>query len=92
VLWVYPKEGGNEREGGESGSLGKGFGFNKGFGANHDLGDEVGWGHFGYTCVTTVKKGTRNRESIAIKVIPKAKVMFSSRNALLWHLFYVWYA
>jgi kinase len=49
----------------------------------HELGDEVGWGHFGYTCVATVKKGTRKRESVAIRVIPKAKVMFSSRTALL---------
>jgi kinase len=57
--------------------------------AKYDLGDEVRWGHFGYTCAATIKKGTRKRESVAIKVIPKAKVMFSSRNALLWHLFYV---
>jgi kinase len=65
------------------GSLGKGFGFNKGFAAKHDLGDEVGWGHFGYTCVATVKKGTRKRESVTIRAIPKAKVMFSSHTALL---------
>jgi hypothetical protein len=45
--------------------------------AKYDLGDEVRWGHFGYTCAATVKKGTRKRESVAIKVIPKAKVMFT---------------
>ncbi|KAL5683529.1 hypothetical protein ACJX0J_009914, partial [Zea mays] len=48
-----PLEGGYEGEAGESGSLGKGFGFNKGFAAKYDLGDEVGWGHFGYTCADT---------------------------------------
>ena len=58
-----PKEGGYEGEAGESGSLGKGFGFNKGFAAKYDLGDEVGWGHFGYTCADTVKKGARKRGS-----------------------------
>jgi hypothetical protein len=49
------------------------------------MGDEVGRGHFGYTCAATVKKGARKGESVAVKVIPKAKVMCSFRNALLWH-------
>jgi hypothetical protein len=82
-----PEEGGGEGEGGGGGrGLDKGFGFNKGFAAKYDLGDEVGRGHFGYTCAATVKKGARKGESVAIKVIPKAKVMRSFRNALVWHL------
>ena len=78
--------GNGEGEGGGGGrGLDKGFGFNKGFAAKYDMGDEVGRGHFGYTCAATVKKGARKGESVAIKVIPKAKVMCSFRNALLWH-------
>ncbi|KAF8679264.1 hypothetical protein HU200_046042 [Digitaria exilis] len=70
-----PEEGGGEGEGGGGGGRGldKGFGFNKGFAAKYDMGDEVGRGHFGYTCAATVKKGARKGESVAVKVIPKAK-------------------
>jgi hypothetical protein len=39
------------------------------------MGDEVGRGHFGYTCAAKVNKGSRKGESVAVKVIPKAKVM-----------------
>jgi hypothetical protein len=49
------------------------------------MGDEVGRGHFGYTCAATVKKGARKGESVAVKVIPKAKVMPRFRIALVWH-------
>ncbi|ONM59704.1 Putative CDPK-related protein kinase [Zea mays] len=74
-----PEEGGGEGEGGGGGGRGldKGFGFNKGFAAKYDLGDEVGRGHFGYTCAATVKKGARKGESVAVKVIPKAKMTTS---------------
>ncbi|CAL5071728.1 unnamed protein product [Urochloa decumbens] len=41
------------------------------------MGDEVGRGHFGYTCAATVKKGARKGESVAVKVIPKAKMTTS---------------
>jgi hypothetical protein len=50
------------------------------------LGDEVGWGHFGYTCAAMVKKGAHKGESVAVKVTPKEKVMCNFCNALLWHL------
>ncbi|CAL5084108.1 unnamed protein product [Urochloa decumbens] len=74
-----PEEGGGEGEGGGGGGRGldKGFGFNKGFAAKYDMGDEVGRGHFGYTCAATVKKGARKGESVAVKVIPKAKMTTS---------------
>ncbi|KAF8769368.1 hypothetical protein HU200_006890 [Digitaria exilis] len=71
--------------GGGGRGLDKGFGFNKGFAAKYDMGDEVGRGHFGYTCAATVKKGARKGESVAVKVIPKAKVICSFRIALVWH-------
>ncbi|KAJ1291917.1 hypothetical protein BS78_02G352800 [Paspalum vaginatum] len=74
-----PEEGGGEGEGCGGGGRGldKAFGFNKGFAAKFDMGDEVGRGHFGYTCAATVKKGARKGESVAVKVIPKAKMTTS---------------
>ncbi|RLN36077.1 CDPK-related kinase 5-like [Panicum miliaceum] len=73
-----PEEVGGEGEGcGGCRGLDKGFGFNKGFAAKYDMGDEVGRGHFGYTCAATVKKGARKGESFAVKVIPKAKMTTS---------------
>uniref|UniRef100_A0A0E0QBD1 Protein kinase domain-containing protein n=1 Tax=Oryza rufipogon TaxID=4529 RepID=A0A0E0QBD1_ORYRU len=67
-----PEEGGDvEGEGGRG--LDKGFGFNKGFAAKYDMGDEVGRGHFGYTCAAKIKKGARKGDAVAVKVIPKAK-------------------
>ena len=84
-----PEEVGGEGEGcGGGRGLDKGFGFNKGFAAKYDMGDEVGRGHFGYTCAATVKKGARKGGSVAVKVIPKAKVMSSFRIALVWILFF----
>jgi hypothetical protein len=44
--------------------------------------DEVGRGHFGYTCAAKVNKGSRKGESVAVKVIPKAKVMRLVRTAV----------
>jgi kinase len=55
-------------------SLDKSFGFSKGFFAKYELGDEVGRGHFGYTCSAKGKKGEMKGEEVAVKVIPKAKV------------------
>ncbi|KAG2638414.1 CDPK-related kinase 5-like [Panicum virgatum] len=73
-----PEEVGGEGEGcGGGRGLDKGFGFNKGFAAKYDMGDEVGRGHFGYTCAATVKKGARKGEAVAVKVIPKAKMTTS---------------
>ncbi|XP_018448471.1 CDPK-related kinase 5 isoform X2 [Raphanus sativus] len=37
--------------------LDKGFGFSKGFSGKYEVGEEVGRGHFGYTCAAKFKKG-----------------------------------
>ncbi|KAM0866513.1 hypothetical protein ACQ4PT_042552 [Festuca glaucescens] len=71
---AIPEEGG-DAEGGRG--LDKGFGFNKGFAAKYDMGDEVGRGHFGYTCAARIRKGARKGEAVAVKVIPKAKMTTS---------------
>ncbi|KAE8701213.1 CDPK-related protein kinase [Hibiscus syriacus] len=54
--------------------LDKSFGFSKHFGSKYELGDEVGRGHFGYTCAAKFKKGERKGQQVAVKVIPKAKM------------------
>lgn len=54
--------------------LDKSFGFSKHFGSKYELGDEVGRGHFGYTCAAKFKKGELKGQQVAVKVIPKAKV------------------
>ncbi|KAA8531724.1 hypothetical protein F0562_006559 [Nyssa sinensis] len=64
---------GNEAEGGVAG-LDKSFGFSKHFGNKYELGDEVGRGHFGYTCRAKFKKGELKGQEVAVKVIPKAKM------------------
>ena len=38
-------------------ALDKNFGFSKHFGNKYELGEEVGRGHFGYTCKARFKKG-----------------------------------
>jgi len=65
-------------EGSETGGEGldKSFGFSKHFGNKYELGDEVGRGHFGYTCQAKFKKGELKGQQVAVKVIPKAKVFF----------------
>ncbi|KAJ3698120.1 hypothetical protein LUZ61_001825 [Rhynchospora tenuis] len=55
-------------------ALDKNFGFSKGFFTKYELGDEVGRGHFGYTCAAKGKKGEMKGEEVAVKVIPKAKM------------------
>ncbi|KAL5099302.1 hypothetical protein RYX36_003629 [Vicia faba] len=55
-------------------SLDKNFGFCKHFGSKYDVGDEVGRGHFGYTCAAKLKKGDLKGQQVAVKVIPKAKM------------------
>lgn len=54
--------------------LDKSFGFSKHFGNKYELGEEVGRGHFGYTCKATFKKGELKGQQAAVKVIPKSKV------------------
>ncbi|KAI3922175.1 hypothetical protein MKX01_005864 [Papaver californicum] len=73
---AIPEEG-NENENGNGGSgngLDKSFGFSKHFGNKYELGDEVGRGHFGYTCCAKFKKGELKGQQVAVKVIPKAKM------------------
>lgn len=55
-------------------ALDKNFGFLKHFGNKYEVGNEVGRGHFGYTCVAKCKKGELKGQQVAVKVIPKAKV------------------
>ncbi|KAJ1692686.1 hypothetical protein LUZ63_009384 [Rhynchospora breviuscula] len=54
--------------------LDKNFGFGKNFGAKYELGKEVGRGHFGHTCSGTVKKGEFKGQTVAVKIISKAKM------------------
>lgn len=57
--------------------LDKNFGFSKQFAHHYELGEEVGRGHFGYTCSGKGKKGSLKGLDVAIKVIPKAKVVYN---------------
>lgn len=54
--------------------LDKSFGFSKQFTSKYEVGDEVGRGHFGYTCSAVAKKGDLKGQQVAVKVIPKAKM------------------
>ncbi|XP_057437931.1 CDPK-related kinase 7-like [Lotus japonicus] len=54
--------------------LDKSFGFSKNFLAHYELGQEVGRGHFGYTCAAKGKKGSFKGHDVAVKVIPKSKM------------------
>ncbi|XP_059646056.1 CDPK-related kinase 1-like [Cornus florida] len=61
---------GNEFEVG----LDKNFGFSKHFITHYELGEEVGRGHFGYTCSAKAKHGSLKGQDVAVKVIPKSKM------------------
>ncbi|KAG5233650.1 CDPK-related kinase [Salix suchowensis] len=74
-------DGGGEGGGGErvaagtgTGGLDKSFGYPKNFSAKYELGKEVGRGHFGHTCWAKGKKGERKGQSVAVKIISKAKM------------------
>ncbi|GAB4851765.1 cyclin-dependent serine/threonine protein kinase [Ancistrocladus abbreviatus] len=54
--------------------LDKNFGFSKQFMNHYELADEVGRGHFGYTCSGKGKKGSLKGQDVAVKVIPKSKM------------------
>ncbi|XP_057507034.1 LOW QUALITY PROTEIN: CDPK-related kinase 7-like [Actinidia eriantha] len=54
--------------------LDKNFGFSKQFMTHYELGEEVGRGHFGYTCSAKGKKGSLKGQDVAVKVIPKSKM------------------
>lgn len=57
--------------------LDKNFGYSKQLVSHYELGEEVGRGHFGYTCSAKGKKGSLKGQDVAVKVIPKSKVWFS---------------
>ncbi|KAH7833544.1 hypothetical protein Vadar_007427 [Vaccinium darrowii] len=66
---------GEEKEGGgDAAGLDKGFGFSKQFTSRYEVGEEVGRGHFGYTCSAVAKKGELKGQQVAVKVIPKSKM------------------
>ncbi|KAF0903678.1 hypothetical protein E2562_029053 [Oryza meyeriana var. granulata] len=79
---TIPEEGGVGAGGGGGGAdgveterpLDKTFGFSKNFGAKYELGKEVGRGHFGHTCSAVVKKGEFKGQTVAVKIIAKAKM------------------
>lgn len=54
--------------------LDKRFGFSKELTSRLEVGEEIGRGHFGYTCSARFKKGELKGQRVAVKVIPKAKV------------------
>ncbi|XWS54829.1 hypothetical protein CRYUN_Cryun10bG0122900 [Craigia yunnanensis] len=65
-------EGEDEEEGGVE--LDKRFGFSKELRSRLEVGEEVGRGHFGYTCSAKFKKGEFKGQQVAVKVIPKSKM------------------
>ncbi|XP_031381975.1 CDPK-related kinase 4 [Punica granatum] len=74
---VRPKEGPIAEvpeEDGEEPRLDKTFGYPKNFGAKFELGAEVGRGHFGHTCRAKGKKGELKGQTVAVKIISKAKM------------------
>ncbi|KAJ9704971.1 hypothetical protein PVL29_003155 [Vitis rotundifolia] len=76
-------EGEGEEEEAAAGGLDKSFGFSKQFTSRYEVGEEVGRGHFGYTCSARFKKGERKGQQVAVKVIPKAKVWLCEGGELL---------
>lgn len=54
--------------------LDKAFGYSKNFNLKYELGQEVGRGHFGHTCLAKIKKGDLKGLSVAVKIISKAKM------------------
>ncbi|CAH8392746.1 unnamed protein product [Eruca vesicaria subsp. sativa] len=63
-----------EEEEREEVGLDKRFGFSKDFKSRMELGEEIGRGHFGYTCSAKFKKGEFKDHEVAVKVIPKSKM------------------
>lgn len=63
---------GSEAEGATG--LDKNFGFSKHLARKYELGEEVGRGHFGYTCAARFKKGELKGQQVAVKIIPKSKM------------------
>ncbi|KAI5661054.1 hypothetical protein M9H77_20377 [Catharanthus roseus] len=65
---------GEEGDAASPAELDRSFGFSKQFTSKYEVGDEVGRGHFGYTCSAVAKKGDLKGQQVAVKVIPKAKM------------------
>lgn len=70
--------------------LDKNFGFSKNFAGHYTIGEEVGRGHFGYTCSAVGKKGALKGQDVAVKVIPKSKVLFIMAQCFLFQLILVY--
>ncbi|KAH0652715.1 hypothetical protein KY289_030393 [Solanum tuberosum] len=51
----------------------------------YEIGEEVGRGHFGYTCSAIVKKGELKGQKVVRKVIPKAKKELNTLGLLEWN-------
>ena len=73
ALSAEATEGPPQEEGEELG-LDKRFGFAKDLHSRVELGDEIGRGHFGYTCSAKFRKGELKGQVVAVKIIPKSKV------------------
>ncbi|KAF7810919.1 CDPK-related kinase 5-like [Senna tora] len=71
---AIPEEGEEDESRDGEVNLDKRFGFSKEFTSRLEVGDEVGRGHFGYTCSARFKKGELKGHQVAVKVIPKAKM------------------
>ncbi|KAG2306217.1 hypothetical protein Bca52824_025965 [Brassica carinata] len=71
---TLPAERQQETEEREEVGLDKRFGFSKEFQSRMELGEEIGRGHFGYTCSAKYKRGELKDHEVAVKVIPKSKM------------------
>ncbi|PIA60080.1 hypothetical protein AQUCO_00400752v1 [Aquilegia coerulea] len=65
---------GNESCEVELNNIDKNFGYSKQLLAKYELGEEVGRGHFGYTCTAIAKKGPLKGREVAVKVILKSSM------------------
>ncbi|KAH0655619.1 hypothetical protein KY285_030501 [Solanum tuberosum] len=66
-------------------NLDKSFGFSKQFASKYEIGEEMGRGHFGYTCSAIVKIGELKGQKVVVKVIPKAKKELITLGLLEWN-------
>ncbi|KAM7482529.1 hypothetical protein LguiB_007112 [Lonicera macranthoides] len=55
-------------------AMDKSFGFSKELSSRYEVGEEIGRGHFGYTCAAFPRKGDLKGQKVAVKVVPKAKM------------------
>ncbi|KAG5631983.1 hypothetical protein H5410_003700 [Solanum commersonii] len=66
-------------------NLDKSFEFSKQFASKYEIGEEMGRGHFGYTCFAIVKIGELKGQKVVVKVIPKAKKELITLGLLEWN-------